>query len=460
MRRDRAPAPAEALERLGAIVGERHLLTAPELRSSYETDWSRRWHGQCLAVVRPGDTEEVSQTLEVCRDHGLTVVTQGGNTGLVGGSVPRGGGAEILLSTIRLNRIGEVDRATGQVSVGAGVTLAALQGFARATGYEAGLDLGARDSATVGGIAACDAGGMQAVRHGTARARIVGLEAVLADGSVIRQMSGLLKDNAGYHLSGLLVGSEGSLAVITEIRWRLVPALPGRATAMLALGSIAEAAQVAGALQAALPTLELLELMGEAGVRLTLDYLDTPAPMAVTPAWVLVECAARADPEEELVAALDALGLADRAIVAPDAAGRARLLRLREAHTEAVAHVGIAHKLDVGIPAVNLGEFAARVTTTVQRVAPDARLIVFGHLGDGNLHLNILGVASDDDALDDAVLTLVAEFGGTVSAEHGIGIHKPRYLPLVRSPAELSAMRAIKHALDPDNILNPGVILQ
>jgi FAD/FMN-containing dehydrogenase len=204
----------------------------------------------------------------------------------------------------------------------------------------------------------------------------------------------------------------------------------------------------------------MLELMSETGVRRALDHLSVGAPLPLTPAWMLVECAARTDPQDELIAALDGAGLTDNAIVAADAAGRRRLLAIREALPEAVNHDGVSHKLDVGVPLGVLVEFLKRLETVVADAAPGSRLIVFGHLGDGNMHVNVLGPAPDDVAVDQAVLELAAECGGTISAEHGVGRHKPGYLRLVRSEDERRLMAAIKHALDPAAILNPGVVLR
>jgi FAD/FMN-containing dehydrogenase len=450
---------AGLLGRLAEVVGTGQVLTSPEFTASYEADWTGRWTGRSLAVVRPGDTAEVAAVVTICCQHGVCLVPQGGNTGLVGGSTPDGSGRQVVLSLARLNTIGDVERDTGQITVGAGATLSSLQQTARAAGYEAGLDLGARDTATMGGIAACDAGGLTAIRHGTARARIVGLEAVLADGSTIDRMSGVLKDNAGYNLPALLIGSEGTLAVITGVRWRLVPRLAARATALVAVNSVHRAAEVAGSLMAALPSLEMLELMTEVGIRLTLDHVRQAPPLPVAAAWLLVQCAAGTDPEDELIEALDAVGVAEHAIVAVDAAGAGRLLRIREAHPEAVNRSGVSHKLDVGVPLRALGGFLETLPAVVEDAAPAARLVAYGHLGDGNVHVNVLGPEPHDLAVDEAVLRLAADCGGTISAEHGVGRHKPAYLELIRSAPERAAMRAIKRALDPNEIFNPGTVL-
>ena len=287
---------SDLISTLETIVGERHVLADADLRAGYETDWTGRWHGESLAVVRPADTREVSAVLGGCAEHHVAVVTQGGNTGLVGGATPADRQPEIVLSLRRLDSLDDVDRALMQVPCGAGVTLARLQQAADDAGLQAGLDLAARDSATVGGLAACNAGGLQAVRYGTARRRIAGLEAVLADGTVISRMAGLRKDNAGYDLSSLLIGSEGTLGVITRVLWSLVPRFSDRALALVAVDSVGEAVDAARALLARLPSLELLELIDEESIRLSLEHLSGTPPAPITAAWVLVGARAPATP--------------------------------------------------------------------------------------------------------------------------------------------------------------------
>src|SRR5215218_6138671 len=298
------------------------------MRASYETDWTRRFHGRARAVVRPAGAAEVAAVLKACGDHGAAVVPQGGNTGMVGGGVPRGG--EVVLSLGRLRELGEVDQATAQVTVGAGVTLAQLQAHARAAGLDAGVDFGGRDSATVGGMVATNAGGIQAIRHGTVRARVAGLQAVLADGSVVDRRSGLLKDNAGYDLPALLVGSEGTLGVITAVRWRLVPRLPARLAAIVPAPSLCAAAELLAALRPALPSLEACDFFTDEGLELVLRHLGVPAPVPErAPVYVILECAAHTEPAQELAPALDAAGVED-ALVADSTAERERLWRVRE----------------------------------------------------------------------------------------------------------------------------------
>ena len=442
------------MEALRAIVGNAHVLADDDLRAPYETDWTRRWSGRASAVVRPGSTEEVAAVLRTCGECGAAVVPQGGNTGMVGGGVPRGG--EVVLSLTRLAALQAVDGASMQVSAGAGATLAALQAHARAAGLDAGVDFAARESATLGGLVACDAGGIRAVRHGTVRARVAGLEAVLADGTVVRRMSGLLKDNAGYDLPALLVGSEGTLGVITAVRWRLVARREARALALVPLAGLEEAVALLRDVRPRLPSLDACEFLTDDGLSLVLEHLDVPAPVERrAAAYVLIEVAAREDPLEELAAAFEAAGVED-AVIADDSTSRERLWRLRESHTEAISAAGVPHKLDVGVPLDALAPFCDAVRAAMPA---GARTILFGHLGDGNVHVNVLGPDPEDEAVDEAVLRLVAEHGGTVSAEHGVGVAKARFLSLTRSAAEIAAMRAIKAALDSRGVLNPGVVL-
>jgi FAD/FMN-containing dehydrogenase len=444
---------------LREIVGERHCLTDPGLRASYETDWTRRWSGTALAVVRPGSTEEVSAVLRACADAGVGVVPQGGNTGLVGGSVPRAG--EVVLSTLRLSGLEDFDADAGEVTAGAGAPLAGVQSVVRPAGWDVGVDLAARDTATIGGMVATNAGGVNVLRHGPMRRQVLGFEAVLADGSVLLRLPGMPKDNTGYDLGGLLAGSEGTLAVVTRIRLRLVPRLTNRAVAVLGLRDAATAVDAASRLRRSLSTVLALELFTDAGLELVLRHARLAPPFAARrPAYLLVEVGDDAsDPTDALVDALATIGVDDDAVaVATDPAGRHRLWQLRERHTEAVNTEGVPHKLDVSVPIGRYAELVDRAPAVVEAVAPSSRTISYGHVGDGNVHVNILGPAPDDEAVDDAVLELVLSLGGSVSAEHGIGVAKVRWLARDRGPESVAAMRAIKDAWDARGILNPGVL--
>ena len=442
---------------LAEIVGEAHVITDAGVTASYETDWTGRFSGRARLVVRPGSTGEVAAVLRTCATARAAVVPQGGNTGLVGGSVPVDG--EVVMSLRRLDRIGPVDRVAAQVTAGAGVTLGRLQQHARDAGLEFAVDLTARDSATVGGMVATNAGGVHVMRHGGMRAQVVGVEAVLANGEIVSRLGGLIKDNSGYDLASLLCGSEGTLGIVTRVRLRLVPQLSHRVAALVALPSTEAALDVTAALRERVPSLEAAEITFGSGVDLVVEQMGLPPPFATTPAvCLLVECAATRDPTDDLAEALAARAEVQDTAVASDAAGRERLWSWREHHAEAVQRLGVPHKLDVTLPLSTLADFVGDVREAVADAAADAVVVIWGHLGDGNLHVNVVGPPPDDEAVDDVVLRLVAERGGSISAEHGIGRAKRSWLHLTRSPADLAAMQAIKHALDPGGILNPNVL--
>jgi FAD/FMN-containing dehydrogenase len=441
------------IDALRAAVGDDHVLVDADVRASYETDWTRRFTGTALAVVRPGSTDEVAAVVRVCAARGVGIVPQGGNTGLVGGSVPGAGGDAVVVSLTRLTRVDPVDELAAEVTVGAGVTLARLQQHAARSGMRFAVDLAARDSATVGGMVATNAGGIHAFRHGPMRHQLVGIEAVLADGRVARRLPGLRKDNTGYDLPGLLAGSEGTLAIVTTVRVRLLPARHGSVVALAGLPDTESAQQLLLSLLATAANLEAAELFHEPGLRLVCEHARLPHPFAGTEhgAYLLVECAT----EDELEAAFGALGDGTRTAVGDD------LWAYRERHTEAINGAGAhpPHKLDVTVPLQRLAEFERAVLARIGELDPHTDVYLFGHLGDGNVHVNLVGPAPDDDTLDDAVLQLVVDHDGSISAEHGIGRAKRRWLTSVRDAADIDAMRAIKGALDPGGILNPGVLL-
>ncbi|MEP6807389.1 MAG: FAD-binding oxidoreductase, partial [Chloroflexota bacterium] len=450
------------LEALRDAVGPTHLLTDADLRASYETDWTRRWQGKALAVARPGSTGEVVAVLLACAAAGVAVIPQGGNTGLVGGSVPRATAhrPQVVLSTLRLRDLEPIEGINGTATVGAGVTLAALQAHARPSGFGFGVDLGARHSATIGGMIATNAGGIHVLRHGPMRAQLLGVEAVLADGSVLRRLPGMVKDNTGYHLPSLLAGSEGTLAVITRARLRLVPLAARRAVALLAMTATNDAVLLAGELRRRLPTLAAAELFFDAGLELVLQHAGGERPFRERHvAYLLIEAEGDVDPTDRLVAAVAGAPTVVDAVIASDAPGRDRLWRLRESHTESISAEGIAHKLDVTLPMGRLAEFIERIPAVVDGTSPGSRTYLYGHVCDGNMHVGIIGPEPEDEAADDAVLRLTIEMEGSVSAEHGIGAAKVAWLERDRGAADVAAMRAIKGALDPAWILNPGVLL-
>lgn len=435
---------------LRAVVGDDHVLVDDDVRASYETDWLNKYHGVARCVVRPGSVDEVAAVVRACAGAGATIVPQGGNTGLVGGSVPRGG--EVVLSTRRLTRLDPVDVNAMQVTVGAGVTIEELQQHARAAGLDFAVDWGARSSATVGGGVSTNAGGSRVVRFGTMRAQVMGVQAVLADGSVITQLGGLPKETAGPNLTGLLVGSEGTLGVVTAVRLRLVPWYRQTAAALVACESLADAVAMLPMLRS-LSSLDAVELLMPEAVHVACDHLGIgpPLPVEFAGAFVMVDCAAHADPSLELASVVG-----DRRGVMALGSQRDQLYRIRDHITIAIGAKGVPVKLDVAVPLDRLDELVTRVRAVVAEL-PGAELIVFGHLAEGNLHVNVLGAIDRAAEITESVLSTTIELGGTISAEHGIGVAKVQWLERLKGPETLAALRAIKHALDPAGTLNPGV---
>jgi FAD/FMN-containing dehydrogenase len=448
---------------LQALVGPAHVLADPALRASYETDWTGRFTGTSRLAVRPADTAQVARVLAACTGAGVPVVVQGGNTGLVGGGVPGPGpttNPPVVLLTTRLTELAPVSLAGRQVTAGAGATLATLAAHARAAGLDFGVDLAARDSATVGGMFATNAGGIRVIRHGSMREQVSGVEAALADGRIISRLEGPAKDSTGYDIGHLLAGSEGTLAVVTRLRLRLVAAEPGRATALIAVAGPAEAVDLLAGLRAGMPGVSAAELCFPAGLALVGKHLGVPVPLeGAGGAYVLVEIAGQSDPVDELLAALETSGQVLDATVASSAADRARLWQLREGHTEAINSVGVPVKLDVSVPSGRLAELAGQLPAAVAAVEPGADLVIFGHLAEANLHVNVLGATASAEAMTEAILRLVAGLGGSISSEHGIGRSKTKWLGLSRSPVEIDVMRSIKAAFDPSGLLNSGVLL-
>jgi FAD/FMN-containing dehydrogenase len=450
--------PDRMLDDLADVVGRPHVLVDPDLTVASTVDWTGRFHGSTPAVVRPANTAEVAAVLARCDAGRVAVVPQGGNTGLVAGAVPLHG--EIVVDLRRLDTIGPVDELVAQVTVGAGATVAAVHAAAAVHGLTYAVDFAARDTATVGGTVATNAGGVHVLRWGATRQQLAGVEAVLADGRVISHLAGLDKDNTGYDLAGLLCGSEGTLAVITAARLRLVPAEPDVAVALVGFASVGAAVAAVARLRTRAPGLTAAELMLARGLDLVCRQFTRARPLAGDwPAVVLVECRGAGGVAEDLAAALaDEPDVAESAVAVAQH-DRAALWSYRDDHTLAINSLGPPHKLDVTLPLGQLTGFIAEVAPRVASVDPSAEVWMFGHVGDGNIHVNVTGLAPDDDAVDDAVLQLVVARGGSISAEHGIGTLKRPWLQLSRSPEEIAAFRAIKSALDPNGILNPHVLL-
>ena len=447
-------------DRIAEIVGPAHVLTDPGVTAGYVTDWTGRWIGRTTAVVRPGTTHEVAEVVRACAAEGVAIVPQGGNTGLVGASVPHEG--EVVLSLRRLDTIESIDPVERTLGAGAGVTLEAAQNAAAAEGLLLGIDLAARDSATLGGVVATNAGGLRVIRHGSTRNLLLGAEVVLGDGSVLLRWSGLTKDNAGYDLPRLFAGSEGTLGVITKVLLRLTEPPRDVWVSVVGVSSIDDAHAVVAGVRRAGITVEAAEFFHAAGLALVRQHtglrelFDTAYPV-----YLLIEVSATSD--IALTTALAELGpvIGDATIEAGPAK---RLWAYRESFTEAVRAAGLARgtpaiKLDVSLPIRRQGAFEVALRELSDRW-PGTLVVSFGHLAEGNAHVNLIGIpaAAADEAMD-AALRLVIEHGGSIGAEHGIGRLKRRWLRLQRTDADIAAMRAIKNALDPHGILSPGTLL-
>jgi FAD/FMN-containing dehydrogenase len=472
---DRSHPPSQAaLAALKAAAGtdwtEDADLIAPSL-----TDWRGRYTGATPLLLLPRDVATVAAIVRVAAEHRVALVPQGGNTGLVGGGIPAADGSAVLLSTRRMNRIRRVD-ASGQLLVAeAGAVLADVHAAAAAAGFAFPLSLGAKGSATIGGLAATNAGGVQVLRHGTMRALVAGLEAVLPDGSILNQLHGLVKDNSGLDLKQMLIGAEGTLGVITALALKLVPAPAYRAIGWAGVDRPSQAlALLAGLRQLSGGQVESFELMPAEGVALLQKHFGLRAPLAGVHRWqCLVELAGPMPLDEVLAEGLgDSRFGADDAVIAQSEAQGQALWRLREDLPLAERRDGPAVHHDISVPVADMPEFAEAATIRVEAAFPGARVLAFGHLGDGNLHFNVRAPAAEPPAAETPaawiadrqagitalVHDLVAAAGGSISAEHGIGVMKRADLARLGDPARLAAMRAIKRALDPHNIMNPGKI--
>jgi FAD/FMN-containing dehydrogenase len=444
------------IDEITDAVGVDGIITEVDRQHPYLSDWTGRYRGVTPAVVLPKSTAEVVRTVEICAAHRMAWVPQGGNTGLVGGGVPVTG--EVVVSTRRLKRLDPVDVDAWQVTVGAGVTLAELAKHCQPHGLRCGVDFGAREAATLGGMVATNAGGTAVVRFGMTRQQVSGLEVVLPDGSVISRLGGLVKDNTGYDLNNLMCGSEGTLGIVTAVRVKLHPLAQGTVTAALGVGSMFDALAVFAALRRSV-IIEHCEIMRSGDVEAVCALRNVAVPPAWTQRWcLLVEAEAS---EEAMASALAVLpvGVLVSAEVAPGSTVSARWWSIREAHPELARQYGDVLKLDVSLPLNSLVTFTNELDGLIADVAPGTHNVVFGHLGDGNLHVNIGGDAASFPAAQVAVLERVLSLGGSISAEHGIGRLKRDWLERDRGPVAVAAMRAVKRALDPLGLANPDVLI-
>ncbi|MCW2733665.1 MAG: FAD/FMN-dependent dehydrogenase [Mycobacterium sp.] len=444
-------------ERLAAIVGARHVSTDRDVLAGRCVDYTGRYHGRAAALVRPGSDGEVAAVLRECHDAGAYVTVQGGRTSLVAGTVPEHD--DILLSTERLSAITEVDTVERRVRAGAGATLAAVQRAATDAGLVFGVDLAARDSATVGGMASTNAGGLRTVRYGNMGEQVLGLEVALPDGSVVRRHSEVRTDNTGYDLASLFVGAEGTLGVITSLDLRLHPTPAQRVTAIAGFADL-NALVAVGREFRDTDGIAALELIDARASALTAEHRSVGP--AVDGAWqLLIELAGDVDHTERLAELLDDAELVGEPAVGIDTATQHRLWQVREAVADVLGVYGPPLKFDVSLPLSMIDEFATAATELVAEHSPEAIPVLFGHIGEGNLHLNLVRCVLDAErerALYSAMMALIAACRGNVSSEHGVGTRKRDYLTMSRTDADIAAMRALKAAFDPDGCLNPAVL--
>jgi len=451
----------------GDIVGAANVLTDPQDTRAYFTDWRRQYSGSAECVVRPGSTAEVARVVALCAEHELAIVPQGGNTGLSGGSVPTGKRREIVLALGRMNRIRALDRLNDTMTVEAGCVLANVQRAADEAGRLFPLSLAAEGSCQIGGNLSTNAGGINVLRYGTAREQVLGLEVVLPDGRVWEGLRGLRKDNTGYDLKQLFIGAEGTLGIITAAVLRLHPRPSASATAWIALGSPAAAVELLAVLHERLgDRLSAFELLSRSCVEAVLAHAPgTQDPLAAAHPWyVLTELAdsgeerlLRERVEKVLVDCAERGALADAALAQSGEQARA-LWRIRETVPEA-QFTNVKH--DIAVPVSKSAEFIERAGPRLAARFPEVRIYAFGHVGDGNIHYNIgpESLVDQREAVNRIVYNTVAELGGSISAEHGLGQLKRDEILRHKPPLELELMRALKRTLDPKGLMNPGKVL-
>lgn len=464
------------IDALCKLLGPKGATTDQAEIAPHLEEWRSKYFGKTQLMLKPASSEEVAAAVSYCNEHSIAIVPQGGNTGLVGGSLPGlGTRDEVLLSTKRLNKHISVDAQDYSITADAGITIAALQDAANAEGCLFPLSLASEGSCTVGGVVSTNAGGVHVVRYGTVRALTVGLEAVLPNGDIYNGLSSLRKDNTGYALDQLLVGAEGTLGVVTKATFKLYPAETQKHTFWLALKSpqnalelLAEARQVTG------DRVSVFEFMPHIGLELVLRHIPgTQSPLEADYPWyVLLEVANTAEDsaladalDHWIEKALDA-GLIMDGAVAQSNSQAAAFWRLRESMSEAQKHEGGSIKHDISVPVSSVPAFLEEASAAVVRAYPGSRPTPFGHLGDGNIHFNIMQPPAADkgaflsnwEEMNKLVHDIVTRYKGSISAEHGIGSMKKNELARTKAAANIAAMKAIKKAIDPNNILNPGVL--
>jgi FAD/FMN-containing dehydrogenase len=463
---------------VASLLGPKGFTTDPDVLAPWLTDWRGRYHGRAIGLATPADTTEVAALVRLCADHGVPIVPQGGNSGMCGGATPDESGHALLINMRRMDTIRPIDRATRQAECGAGVILQTLHEAAAAEGLRFPLTLGGKGSATVGGLISTNAGGTQVLRHGSMRAQVLGLEAVLPDGSVLNQLVPLKKDNRGFDLKQLLIGSEGTLGIVTAATLRLEPAVAARAVLWAGVDSAQTARKLLlFAQDKAGAALEGFEVIPQHCLEAVLAYLPTArAPLQGDHAWhVLIELDADAEhaaalpdqAEALLVGAFEAGLVADATIAANEAQAEA-FWWLRDSISPAERAIGPAMQHDISVPVERMADFIDYAVPLFEREYPGVTALGFGHLGDGNIHFHVLAPkgavaeqweAAQGKAISRQVHDLVTEWGGSISAEHGIGQMKRDELARLGDPAALHVLRAVKSALDPKGLFNPGKLI-
>jgi FAD/FMN-containing dehydrogenase len=471
------PPSQDTIGALVRIVGPEHAIRDEAEMAPYLMEWRDRYRGKAALVLKPGDTGEVSSILKVANETKTAIVPQGGNTGLVGGQIPFESGHEVVISLARLTHVRDIDLGSNTMTVEAGLPLAQAQHVAASAGRLFPLSLASEGSAQIGGVLATNAGGMAVLAYGSARDLALGLEVVLADGQVWNGLRSLRKDNSGYDLKDLIIGSEGTLGIITAAVLRLFPKIVEKVTCMAGLNALETApAFFARALERAGPALTAFEIMPRIGLDFVLRHANAvrdpfPSPHHWYALFELTsprEGAGLAQLAESLLAGGLEAGEIGDAVVASSLSQAEALWRLRELMSEVQKEEGGSIKHDIAVPVARVPEFVARANRLVELMIPGARPVPFGHLGDGNIHYNVSQppgmertvFLSNWETLNAAVHEIVLDLGGSISAEHGIGRLKRDLLPHARQKLEIELMRKIKTAFDPNGILNPGKLLR
>ena len=466
---------ADTLRRLAAITGPAYALTDRQAMQPYLSEPRQRWHGRAAMVLRPRSTAEVAAILAVADETRTAIVPQSGNTGLVGGQIASESGDEVVLVLDRMTAVRDIDTLNDTMTVEAGITLRAVQDQAASVDRLFPLSLASEGSCRVGGVLSTNAGGLAVLAYGNARNLCLGLEVVLADGRIWSGVNRLRKDNTGYDLKQLFIGSEGTLGIITAAVLRLFPAIRDRATAFIAVPSPAAALDLLVlARDRAASTLTAFELIPRVGLDFTIGHAGCRDPLAEPAPWyVLLELTDSASSgmlQENLAAILEQAvecGLAGDAAIAASAAQTNDFWRIRESLSEVQGREGASLKHDVSVPLSSVPRFIAEASAAVLAIEPASRPVPFGHLGDGNIHFNVSQPSGADrelflaqgSTITERVHEIVLALDGSISAEHGIGQMKRGLMPRIKSPVELAMMRALKHALDPKGLLNPGKLL-